>query len=233
MLQFCTSPTPRGDSQATFSRHIESRHWTIHELISLFLYIWSKMLTPIARYTSTAPSAADQTASDIAAATGVKAKAYKANVVNQEEIESVMELATQELGSGVLDIVVANAGIATHYAAEEYSVAQWKEVMDVNLNGAFYTAQAAGRIFKRQWEGRKGQGSLVFTGSVSAVLVNVPQKQSAYNASKAAVVQLARCLSVEWVGWCRVNVVSPVSSPLLTLSERILLMFGIGIHCYR
>ena len=97
------------------------------------------MLTPIARYTSTAPSAADQTASDIAAATGVKAKAYKANVVNQEEIESVMELATKELDSGVLDIVVANAGIATHYAAEEYSVAQWKEVMDVNLNGAFFS----------------------------------------------------------------------------------------------
>lgn len=44
---------------------------------------------------------------------------------------------------------------------------------------------------------------------MSAELVNVPQKQAAYNASKAGVVQLARCLSVEWVGWCRVNCVSP------------------------
>lgn len=169
-------------------------------------------------YTSTSPSAAEATAASIASSTGVNVKAYKANVVNQAEIESVMEKVTEELGGGVLDIVVANAGIATHFPAENYTVEQWKEIMDVNLNGAFYTAQAAGRIFKRQWGeegkakgGKRGQGSLVFTGSVSAVLVNVPQKQSAYNASKAAVVQLARCLSVEWVGWCRVNVVSPVS----------------------
>jgi sorbose reductase len=104
-------------------------------------------------YTSTSPSTADATAASIASATGVKAKAYKANVINQAEIESVMETVTKDLGDGVLDIVVANAGIATHFPAEEYSAEQWKEIMDVNLNGAFYTAQAAGRIFKRQSEG--------------------------------------------------------------------------------
>ena len=86
--------------------------------------------------------------------------------------------------------------------------------------GAGYTAQAAGRIFKSQ-----GHGNLIFTASVSAILVNVPQKQSPvsrvvaallsgggsvqYNASKADLVQLARCLSVEWVDFCRVNGISP------------------------
>jgi sorbose reductase len=106
----------------------------------------------------------------------------------------------------VLDIVVANAGIATHYARLDYTPEQFQEIMNVNLNGAFYTAQAAGRVFEKQ-----GFGNVVFTASVSAILVNVPQKQASYNASKAAVVQLARCLSVRWVKFARVNCVSPVS----------------------
>jgi len=76
--------------------------------------------------------------------------------------------------------------------------------MQVNLDGAFYTAQAAARVFKEQ-----GFGNVIFTASVSASLVNLPQKQAAYNASKAGVVQLAKCLSVEWVDFCRVNCVSP------------------------
>jgi sorbose reductase len=96
--------------------------------------------------------------------------------------------------------VVANSGIASHYPAEEYTNAQWREIMDVNLDGAMYTAQGAARIFKKQ-----GSGSLIFTASVSALLVNVPQKQAAYNASKAAVVHLAKSLAVEWVDFARVN----------------------------
>lgn len=76
--------------------------------------------------------------------------------------------------------------------------------MKVNLDGAFYTAQAAARIFKKQ-----GYGNVIFTASVSATLVNIPQKQAAYNASKAGVVQMAKCLSVEWVDFCRVNCISP------------------------
>jgi sorbose reductase len=67
-----------------------------------------------------------------------------------------------------------------------------------------WTAQAAGKIFKRQ-----GHGSLVITASVSAILVNIPQTQAAYNASKAAVVHLAKSLAVEWASFARVNCISP------------------------
>lgn len=62
-----------------------------------------------------------------------------------------------------------------------------------------------------------------FTASVSAILVNIPQKQAAYNASKAAQVHLAKSLAVEWVDFARVNCISPVSGrrdgkPLTTQS---------------
>lgn len=75
---------------------------------------------------------------------------------------------------GRLDVIVANAGICSEHAGEEYTSAQFQEIMDVNVNGAFHTAQAAARIFKRQ-----GYGNVVFTASVSALLVNTPQRQAA------------------------------------------------------
>lgn len=171
-------------------------------------------------YTSTDPAKADETAESIEKATGQKIKAYKGDVTSAEGISNTITTITSEFFGGRLDIVVANAGIATHYAAEDYTPQQFREIMNVNLDGAFYTAQAAGRIFKEQVNNGGKQGRVIFTASVSAILVNVPQKQSAYNASKAAVVQLARCLSVEWVGFARVNCISPVSTSPQVYQER-------------
>lgn len=132
----------------------------------------------------------------------MKCQAYQSEVKDSAAIEATLQQIAKDFGK--LDIVVGNAGIASHHPAEDYTNEQWSEIMKVNLDGAFYTAQAAARIFKAQ-----GHGNLIFTASVSAILVNVPQKQAAYNASKAGLVQLARCLSVEWVDFCRVNCVSP------------------------
>ncbi|GAB1216635.1 hypothetical protein ATERTT37_005851 [Aspergillus terreus] len=145
---------------------------------------------------------AETLARDIASKNNVRAVAYKANVSEQEEIEKTIQQIASDFGR--LDIVVANSGICTNVPAEEYSTDQWRDIMKVNLDGAFYTAQAGARIFKKQ-----GFGNVIFTASVSATLVNVPQKQAAYNASKAGVVQMAKCLSVEWVDFCRVNCISP------------------------
>lgn len=145
---------------------------------------------------------ASTTAAEIAKTNNVKCQAYQSEVKDSSTIEATLQQIAKDFGK--LDIVVANAGIASHYAAEDYTNEQWSEIMKVNLDGAFWTAQAAARIFKPQ-----GFGNLIFTASVSAILVNVPQKQAAYNASKAGVVQLARCLAVEWVDFCRVNCISP------------------------
>ncbi|OJJ40187.1 hypothetical protein ASPWEDRAFT_122846 [Aspergillus wentii DTO 134E9] len=147
-------------------------------------------------------STASATATEIASANNIKAAAYQADVANQEAIEKTIQQIASDFGR--LDIVVVNSGIVSAIAAEDYTAQQWSEIMKVNLDGAFYTAQAGARIFKEQ-----GFGNVIFTASVSATLVNVPQKQAAYNASKAGVVQLAKCLSVEWVDFCRVNCISP------------------------
>ncbi|KAL1996690.1 hypothetical protein VTN49DRAFT_7555 [Thermomyces lanuginosus] len=145
---------------------------------------------------------AEQTAAEIAKENNVTVCAYKANVANQQEIEAAINKVVQDFGK--LDIAVVNSGVTSNIPAENYTVEQWRKIMDINLDGAFYTAQAAAKVFKTQ-----GRGSIIFTASVSANLVNVPQTQAAYNTSKAAVVHLAKSLSVEWIDFCRVNSISP------------------------
>ena len=167
-------------------------------------------------YTSTSPAEANNIASSIAAANeGRSVIAYKCNVKSKAEVKATIEKATAELGGGKLDIVVANAGIADHTPAQDYPEEKFREIFEVNLNGAFWTAQAAANVFEKQKKEAKEEtmhrGSIIFTASVSATLVNVPQKQAAYNSSKAALVHLAKSLAVEWVGFARVNCVSPVS----------------------
>ncbi|KAI1271848.1 short chain dehydrogenase reductase [Xylaria sp. FL0933] len=162
-------------------------------------------------YTSTDPAEADKVAAAISkSGNGILVKAYRCNVKSPADVEDLVEKATKEVGDGKLDIAVANAGIAAHYPATQYGDEEWREMLDVNFHGAFWTARAAARVFERQLKsGSDGRGSIIFTASVSGILVNVPQQQSAYNASKAAVIHLAKSLSVEWVDFARVNCISP------------------------
>lgn len=147
---------------------------------------------------------AEETASKLAKETGVEVKAYKSDVRDKEAITATINQVAKDFGK--LDICVANAGVASHYDSLKYSADQWHEIMKVNLDGAMFTAQAAGNVFKKQGP---GNCSMIFTASVSGILVNVPQKQSAYNASKAAVIHLAKSLAVEWTDFARVNAISP------------------------
>ncbi|WP_297973753.1 SDR family oxidoreductase [uncultured Amaricoccus sp.] len=112
-----------------------------------------------------------------------------------------------------LDILVCNAGIVSNTPAEEMTDAEWDRVIGVNLTGVFRCCRGFGR---RMLEA--GRGVIVNIGSMSGDIVNVPQPQCHYNASKAAVHHLTRSLAVEWAKrGVRVNAVAPtyIETPLL------------------
>ncbi|KAK2596744.1 hypothetical protein QQS21_006199 [Conoideocrella luteorostrata] len=145
---------------------------------------------------------AAQTAQDIASATGVTIRTYQSDVRSRNAIASTVDKIFLDFGR--LDVMVANSGVCADIPNLEYTEETWRANNSVNLDGVMWTAQAAGKIFKKQ-----GRGNLIVTASVSAILVNIPQQQAAYNASKAAAVHLAKSLAVEWVDFARVNTVSP------------------------
>lgn len=166
-------------------------------------------------YSTTTPQDAEATAATIAAATGVRVAAYRCDVTRRQDTADCLQQIAADFVRGDedggaaapaprLDIVVANAGVCANVPALEYTEAQWGWNNACNLDGVMWTAQAAGKIFQAQ-----GKGNLIITASVSAILVNIPQTQAAYNASKAAAVHLGKSLAVEWADFARVNCISP------------------------
>jgi len=134
---------------------------------------------------------------------GVKTIAVNADVTNEAQVSAMVDEVVSEFGK--LDIAFCNAGIALNAPAEEMTLEQWKKVIDINLTGVFVTAQAAGKVMLAQ-----GGGSIINTASMSGHIVNLPQPQSAYNASKAGVIQLTKSMAVEWaLKNVRVNSISP------------------------
>lgn len=138
----------------------------------------------------------------------IEAKGRRASFVQTDvrNRQSVFEMVEQTLSTfGRVDILVNNAGITKWGAAEEVSEENWREVLDVNLNGLFYCCQAVARPMIQQ-----RSGSIINIASMSGLIVNFPQAQASYNASKAAVIHLTRSLAAEWAPYnIRVNAIAP------------------------
>lgn len=146
---------------------------------------------------------AKKTADEIATNLDVQTIAIKTDVTNQEDVNKMIDTILNKFGK--LDVAFCNAGICMNIPAEEMTLDQFKKVIDINLTGVFLTAQAAAKVMLKQ-----GKGSIINTASMSGHIVNVPQPQCSYNASKAGVIQLTKSMAIEFAKRnVRVNSISP------------------------
>jgi NAD(P)-dependent dehydrogenase (short-subunit alcohol dehydrogenase family) len=136
-------------------------------------------------------------------ASGITAHGYQADVAHRPDVDRAAAGIVAELGS--VDVLVNNAGVCIHRPALDVTADEWQEVMDVNVTGVWNCCQAFGRHMADN-----GGGSIVNVGSISGLIVNRPQWQPGYNASKAAVHQLTKSLAAEWAPLgIRVNALAP------------------------
>ena len=146
----------------------------------------------------------------------LRSKGCDADIVIMDVTDSgrVTEVADEVVSRhGRIDVLVNSAGIArSETPAEKVTDEHWLNVLDVNLNGTFWCCRAfGGHMLKAQ------SGAIVNIGSMSGFIVNKPQEQSYYNASKAAVHHLTKSLAAEWAArGVRVNAVAPtyIATPL-------------------
>jgi 2-dehydro-3-deoxy-D-gluconate 5-dehydrogenase len=122
-------------------------------------------------------------------ALGAKASAYPADVSNEAAVGRVMAEIEAEFGR--IDILVNNAGINFRKLPQNYTLAEWHQIMDANLTSAFICSNAVYPAMKRA-----GGGKIMATGSMASVFGNA--YSPVYAASKGGLVQLVRSLAVAW-----------------------------------
>jgi NAD(P)-dependent dehydrogenase (short-subunit alcohol dehydrogenase family) len=131
------------------------------------------------------------------------ALAVPLDVTDTASVDAMLAAVTAELGP--VDVLVNNSGTCFHRPALEVPEDEWRAVWDVNVDGLWRCSRAVGaQMVERR------TGAIVNIGSISAQIVNRPQWQPAYNASKAAVHQLTKSLAAEWAPFgVRVNALAP------------------------
>lgn len=142
---------------------------------------------------------------------GGKAYDLKADVTDEAQVDHALQTILDRSGS--IDILFNNAGICMHQSTLEATIEEFRQVVDVNLTGEFIMARAVGRIMIE----RGIKGSIINMASMSGTIVNIPQWQCSYNASKAAVIHMTKSLAIEWADYgIRVNSLSPgyIATPM-------------------
>lgn len=145
-----------------------------------------------------------QSAAELAAETGRPTLGVGFDVTRLDSIEAALDTVAAELGVGT--ILVNSAGITTGDTALDTTPEQWAGVLAVNVTGTFLMSQA----FARRVIDAELAATIVNIASMSSFIVNVPQTQTPYNVSKAAVAMLTKSLAIEWLGHgIRVNGIAP------------------------
>lgn len=152
----------------------------------------------------------DNAASRICA-TGAACSCVRTDISSEESVVQMAITAREVLGR--VDILVNNAGVNKLCAAEEMPLNTWQKIIGTNLTGTFLVSREIGKIMLAH-----NGGSIINIASMSGLIVNpLPQRQCAYNSSKAAVIMLTKCLAVEWAEkGIRVNAIAPgfIRTPL-------------------
>jgi NAD(P)-dependent dehydrogenase (short-subunit alcohol dehydrogenase family) len=144
-----------------------------------------------------------ETVAEELARKGARCTAVCADVTDPDQAQTMVDKVTGHFGK--LTIAVNNAGIGLWVDSEKATPEEWRKLMAVNLDAVFWCAQAEARtMFLADY------GKIINTASMSAHIANTPQRQAAYNASKAGVLHLTRTLAAEWpTRGVRVNSISP------------------------
>ncbi|EAA28296.1 hypothetical protein GE21DRAFT_9112 [Neurospora crassa] len=147
----------------------------------------------------------DESAAELHQKTGLPVSFFKVDVRDGSAINAAVQNVVDLYGAP--DVLVNSAGIAdSNIPAEKYDAAMFRRLIDINLNGSFLMSQAVGRAMMAAGK----PGSIILVASMSGTIVNYPQEQSCYNASKAGVIQLGKSLAAEWAKYnIRVNCISP------------------------
>lgn len=141
---------------------------------------------------------------------------YGCDISDEAQVQDVIGRIHKRFGK--IHVAVNSAGIVENFPATEYPTPKLKKLFDININGSYFVAR---EVAKRMMEDNI-RGSIVMIASMSGSVVNVPQAQAPYNASKAAVKHLAKSMAVEWAkAGIRVNSLSP-GYMLTSLSRAVL-----------
>lgn len=148
---------------------------------------------------------------------GVESMAIAADVTIPKEIGRYVDTVVNEWGD--LTVAVHNAGMNKNSAAEETPIEEWDQTFALNLRSVFLGCQAAARVMLPA-----GYGKIINMASMASLIVPHPQKQAAYNTSKAGVVHLTKSVAAEWADrGVRVNAITPgiVRTALIEESEEL------------
>ncbi|KAI9050423.1 hypothetical protein LZ554_005588 [Drepanopeziza brunnea f. sp. 'monogermtubi'] len=152
--------------------------------IDLSLEAGERSIKHISEHISSQPSTAASYKPDL--------RAYACDVTSEAQVGDTWGSIVQDFGQ--VDVVVTAAGIVENFEGENYPFDRWRKMFDVNVHGSFLFARAAGRY----WIENRRKGNLILVSSMSAQVCVRPQKQAAYNASKAAVSLMGKSLATEW-----------------------------------